>query len=286
MSYLGAFVNEICIAPLSAGGYHFRTDDNDDGAGYVNHVIPAGYYWPDTLRNAILLLIQTDIPTARIAISSTGHWTIDRPATGTGMRLQFNELWLRDFLGFHSLTTLTGAETYTGSRRQRGAWRPDKPVALYDPQPFAAGGASQEFAASGAAASEACGEEPDATGFEFSAIDNVTEYTSPAGSSGTSYAGAGVTDFLHARDLWWKLKDSNDRIVQGWRNGRPVRWYPDRDDSDVVLGDAAVIHSTGFTTWIFDGLQDWGKVATPTRRRMSILYDLAWNAREFVDPEA
>lgn len=281
MSHLGAFWNQLRIGTPGAA-QHFRTDDNDDGVGLVAHTIPPGYYYADTLRNALLTLIATDIAAIRIAISTTGHWTFDNNGGGN-FRIVIDDPWLGVFLGFTSVT-LTGQNSYTGSRRMRGSWYPDRPPSIYDPQPYAAGGASQEFAASGAAASEACGEEPDETQFEFPAVNNVTEYSSPAGSYGASYGGAGITDFSHARDFWWKLKDASGYQVHGWRNGRPVRWFPDRDDSDIAISGAGHTHSSSlFTTWIFDKLERWGDVAVPTRNRMSTLYDLNWHAREYVE---
>lgn len=290
MSYLGCFWNQIYVPPLGAGAYHFRTDDNDDGVGYVNHVIPTGYYYPDTLRAAMVALIATDIAAIRMGLSATGHWTLDNNG-GVNWRLNFSALWLRDFLGFYGTSTLTGANTYTGARRQRGAWYPGRPIARYDPQPLAAGGAEQEFAASGAPASEACGEEVLRTPFEFTAIDNVTDYVSPSGATGAAYTAGGIgrNDYQHARDLWWRLKDDVSYATQGWRNGRPVRYYPDRDNAVLAItGGATLTTASTYTTWVFDkeSLNDWGNVSRPTRDRLSILYDLAWQGRQWVDATA
>lgn len=279
-----AFLNRIYIGAPANGSYHFQTDDDDGGVNPpVNQLLTQGWYTWDTLRTAMLTLIQTDIPTARMGLSSTGHWTFDKTGGGTNFSITFADTWLARLFGC-VVSPLTGAQSYTLSRRARGMWMPSVPVAEFRQEP--AGDGEDVRSNAGVLTTNVTGDEVVQSKIVMRHIDNVTEYTSPAGSYGTTYVGTGITEYYHAREFWWRLEDGV-YANQGWRDGRYFDYFADAANAAIPITSALgyTYSSSNYTRWQAKGgeKQDWAKIAQPIFNYLAF-FDLTIPVQAYVSP--
>lgn len=280
---LACFQNEIIIGSQNRD---FQTDDNDDGVGVVGHGLTEGAYTWDTLRTALLTLMRTDIAAMRMGLSSTGHVTFDNNGGGN-FRIIWPDQALRDLLGF-THTTLTGTNVYTGSRRIRGAWYPRKIINQHEPKGRAQ--VERTRSASGVKRYGELEDEIDSTVFAIDFVDNVTELVTPSGVFGSTYIGTGITDYFHAYNFWWRKNDviTPGQMNQGWRDGRPVRYFADSANAVIAIGAALGFTYTAanYTTWQFDPdvCSDWDKAAQTSSGILTIHYNLTLPAEEYVAP--
>lgn len=250
-----------------------QTKDFVDGGGA--RTIDKGLYTWDTFRTAFLAAwVQAG---ERFGISADGFVTLDDNG-GANFTITWTDTALRDLLGFTA--DLAGANSYTASRKIRGAWYPTKIVnaALIKPRHAKV---TQETCLSGKRRTFHSGNVYDRCHFQVLFVDGVTELASPTGFFGTSYVGTGITDHSHARDFWW---DTSVASSQGWSNGKPVRYFADRANAAIALGAAAGFTYTAanFSTWNFDqrACEDWANVAVEFRSPRTVHYTFDWEAQE------
>lgn len=285
MAATPAFLNRIFVGAPTNGTYHFRTQDNDGVSAFQNNTITEGWYTPDTFRTAFLTLLQSDIATARMGLSSQGYWTIDKTGGAPNFRIEFGDVWMARYLGLEGTTTLSGAQSYVIARRMRGALHPAVPVASFRQEPRGEG--SQERSNAGVIATTVFGDEVlESPGMTIRHLDNVTEYVTPGSSVGTSYAATGITDYIHARDYWWRLEDGVF-VNQGWRDGRYFMYFADAANAAIAIGSALGFTYTGsqYSLWtpVGSNMHDWAKVASPVVDHL-ILFDLSIPVSAYVSP--
>lgn len=263
---LSCFHNRLEIGPQT----QFFTDT-------APRTIATGLYHWDEFRTAFLAAWTT--AGKRFGLTSAGFVTLDNGG-GAVFAITWTSPKLRDLLGYTA--DLGGANTYTASRKIRGAWHPMKPVnsAIAKPR-FAS--VNQEETLSGKRRTFYSGAKYQRAQFAVHYVDGLTELASPAGYCGTGYSGLGLTDYTHARDNWW---DTSDAASQGWANGRPVRFFADRDDADIAAGLAAnyTFVAANYSTWNFDAkaCADWSEIAKERTPLRTTLYMLEWDAQQEV----
>ncbi len=236
----------VTVLEGSSNGYLLSTDNGSTTA--LLRAITSGLESNASVHGSYTLALS----------NTTGKVTIEGSGVST-FTITWTNTILRDVLGFTG--NLSGALTYTGTEHAEYLWLPEQ---------FRAGGMSP-------------------LGAQGKPISDLTVTVSPsgyhkqlsAGDSGFRYVD--TMEFHHVLGLkiWDGLEETQNESFEVFFQkalsvGRQIRFYPDKDDEDVLSVDyVAVPDSQG--SWempVQPSFQDWtGSLTDPTANRS------LWNVR-------